>query len=47
MAREMRRKDRQLENGDIETVLHKATYGVLSMVDEKSQAYAVPLSFVY
>ena len=47
MAREMRRKDRQLVETDIKEILHKAAYGVLSLVDENNQAYAVPLSFVY
>lgn len=47
MAREMRRKDRQLAETDIKEILHKAAYGVLSLVDENNQAYAVPLSFVY
>ncbi len=47
MAREMRRKDRQLGEEDIKDILHKAAYGVLSLVDENNQAYAVPLSFVY
>ena len=47
MAREMRRKDRQLAETDIKEILHKAAYGVLSLVDGNNQAYAVPLSFVY
>lgn len=47
MTREMRRKDRQLGEADIKDILHKAAYGVLSLVDENNQAYAVPLSFVY
>ena len=47
MAREMRRKDRQLGETDIKELLHKAAYGVLSLVDANNQAYGVPLSFVY
>ena len=47
MAREMRRKDRQLAETDIKEILHKAAYGVLALVDGNNQAYAVPLSFVY
>ena len=47
MTREMRRKDRQLGEKDIKELLHKAAYGVLSLVDANNQAYGVPLSFVY
>ena len=47
MARETRRKDRQLGETDIKELLHKAAYGVLSLVDANNQAYGVPLSFVY
>jgi hypothetical protein len=43
----MRRKDKALEHGGIVRLLREGEYGILSTVDEKGQAYGVPLNYVY
>ncbi|MEW9097103.1 MAG: pyridoxamine 5'-phosphate oxidase family protein [Clostridiaceae bacterium] len=47
MFREVRRKDRSLEEKDAIEVLKNGEYGVLSMVGENDYGYGVPLSYVY
>ncbi len=43
----MRREDKALQHGDIVRLLQEGEYGILSTVDEKGQAYGVPLNYVY
>lgn len=43
----MRRKDKALQHGEIVRLLHEGEYGILSTVDEKGQAYGVPLNYIY
>lgn len=43
----MRRKKQKLQNEVCETILQKATSGVLAVLDDAGYPYAVPLSFVY
>lgn len=47
MFREIRRKDRQLEDKDIVEILKNNNYGVLSTVSEDGYPYGVPLSYIY
>lgn len=47
MFREMRKKDRKLENTEALEILKKCNYGVLSTVGENGYAYGVPISYVY
>lgn len=47
MFREMRRKDRQMDDVEAVALLKKCTYGVLSVIGEHGYAYGVPLSYVY
>ena len=47
MFREMRRKDRSIDNQQAVQLLEKGQYGVLSTVGENGYAYGVPLSYVY
>lgn len=43
----MRRKDREIFGQEIEEILRKGAYGVLSMTDEKGAPYAVPISYAF
>lgn len=43
----MRRKDREIFGEEIEAVLRKGEYGVLSMVSQDGSPYAVPLNYVW
>lgn len=43
----MRRKDREIFGEEIEAVLRKGEYGVLSMVSPDGSPYAVPLNYVW
>ncbi len=47
MFQEMRRKDRELTRTDIDDILVKELYGVLSINDNNGYAYGVPMSYVY
>lgn len=47
MFREMRRKDRQTDNVEVEELLKRCEYGILSTVDENGYPYGVPLSYAY
>lgn len=44
---DVRRQDRLLDEARAEELLRTAAYGVLSMTDEKGDAYGVPLNFVW
>lgn len=43
----MRRQDKALQHVEIVRLLQDGEYGILSTVDEKGQAYGVPLNYVY
>ncbi len=43
----MRREDKALHYDEIARLLQEGEYGILSTVDEKGQAYGVPLNYVY
>lgn len=43
----MRRTDRQISAPEIEEILQKGNYGVLSAVDPEGWPYAVPLSYAW
>ncbi|MCK5757832.1 MAG: pyridoxamine 5'-phosphate oxidase family protein [Clostridiales bacterium] len=45
--REMRRSDRQIFNLDIEDILLRGEYGILSTVSETGYPYGVPVNYVY
>lgn len=47
MFKEMRRKDREIFNEEIDGILEKGEYGILSTICENGYPYAVPLSYVY
>ncbi len=47
MFKEMRRKDKEITKDEIEEILTKGEYGVLSTIDDNGYPYTVPLSFVY
>ena len=47
MFREMRKRDRKLENTEALEILKKCNYGVLSTMGENGYAYGVPISYVY
>lgn len=42
----MRRKDKELFGADIEVILEKGEYGVLSTVGPDGTPYGIPLSYV-
>lgn len=46
MFREMRRKKQQLTDATCMELLHQCTSGVLAVLDEDGDPYAVPLSYV-
>ena len=45
--REMRRKDRQLDNADALEILKNGEYGVLATVTESGNPYSVPMSYAF
>ncbi len=47
MVNEMRRKDREIFNEDIEDVLFNGEYGTLATIGEDGYPYIVPLNYVY
>ena len=47
MKRDMRRKDRQLAEAEIQKILADNKYGVLSIVTKEGYPYGVPLSYAY
>jgi nitroimidazol reductase NimA-like FMN-containing flavoprotein (pyridoxamine 5'-phosphate oxidase superfamily) len=47
MFKEMRRKDRSIDNEQAVDLLEKGKFGVLSTVGENGYAYGVPLNYVY
>ena len=47
MFKEMRKKDREIFNEDIEEILNQGEYGFLSTVGDDGYPYAVPLSYIY
>lgn len=47
MFKEMRRKDRALENNEAIELLKNCEYGILSTIDKNGYPYGVPLSYVY
>lgn len=47
MIKEMRRKDREIFNDDIEKILISGEYGTLSTIGEDGYPYIVPLNYVY
>ncbi|KAF2955719.1 pyridoxamine 5'-phosphate oxidase family protein [Marinitoga sp. 38H-ov] len=47
MFREMRRKDRLLDEKETINILLSCSYGVLACIGDNDYAYAVPLNYVY
>ncbi|HEY5586249.1 MAG TPA: pyridoxamine 5'-phosphate oxidase family protein [Ruminiclostridium sp.] len=47
MFKEMRRKDRNIDNEQSIKLLEQGQYGILSTVGENGYAYGVPLNYVY
>jgi len=47
MFREMRRKNQQLSEDEVEKVLNRCTNGILACIGDDNYPYAVPLSYVY
>ncbi|MBU5677085.1 pyridoxamine 5'-phosphate oxidase family protein [Alkaliphilus sp. MSJ-5] len=47
MFKEMRRKDKEITKDEIEEILTKGEYGILSTINDNGYPYTVPLSFVY
>lgn len=47
MKIEMRRKDKQLSIINTEKIIESGEYGILSMVTEKNEPYAIPLNYIY
>jgi len=45
--REMRRKKQRLTEEQIQAVIKRNTYGVLSLSNKENQPYGVPLNYVY
>jgi len=45
MVKEIRRKDRALDNASAYALLKKAEYGVLSTADKDNQPYGIPVNF--
>lgn len=43
----MRRKDREIFGEDIEKILEKGEYGILSTIDKDGKPYAVPMSYAW
>ncbi len=47
MFKEMRRKERQIDNEQALKLLDRGQYGVLSTVGENGYAYGVPINYTY
>jgi nitroimidazol reductase NimA-like FMN-containing flavoprotein (pyridoxamine 5'-phosphate oxidase superfamily) len=47
MFREMRKKERELNNEEAIEILKNNTYGILSTIGENGYPYGVPLSYIY
>lgn len=47
MFKEMRRKDREIEQNEIIKILKRCDYGILSTIGENGYPYGVPISYVY
>ncbi len=47
MVREMRRKDKALSQEELNEIMAREEYGVLSTVDADGMPYGVPVNFVY
>lgn len=47
MFKEMRKKDREIFNEDIEKILTQGEYGILSTIGDDGYPYGVPLSYIY
>jgi nitroimidazol reductase NimA-like FMN-containing flavoprotein (pyridoxamine 5'-phosphate oxidase superfamily) len=47
MFKEMRRKDRSIDNEQAIKLLENGQYGILSTVGENGYAYGVPLNYIY
>lgn len=47
MFREMRRKDRQINDNEVIEILVNSDYGILSTVSQNGYPYGVPVSFVF
>lgn len=47
MFREMRRKDRELKNDEVNEILKNNSYGILSTISENGYPYGVPISYVF
>ena len=47
MFKEMRRKERSIDNQQAIELLKKGQYGVLSTVGENGYAYGIPLNYAY
>ncbi|MBS4535742.1 pyridoxamine 5'-phosphate oxidase family protein [Clostridium sp. D2Q-14] len=47
MFREMRRKEKLLENNEIISILEKGNYGILSTIGESGYPYGVPMNYIY
>lgn len=45
--REMRRKDKELQNDDIVKILKNNSYGILSTISENGYPYGVPLNYIF
>jgi nitroimidazol reductase NimA-like FMN-containing flavoprotein (pyridoxamine 5'-phosphate oxidase superfamily) len=46
MFAEMRRKDREIGRNDIDVILEKAEFGIVSSIDVNGYPYSVPFNFV-
>ncbi|MBP2632287.1 MAG: pyridoxamine 5-phosphate oxidase-related, FMN-binding [Firmicutes bacterium] len=47
MFKELRRKDRELNNSEAVAILEQGEYGILSTVDKNGYPYGVPVSYVF
>lgn len=47
MFKEMRRKDRQIFDDEVQEIIAKGEYGILATVNENGYPYTTPLSYVY
>ena len=47
MFKEMRRKDREIEQNEIVEILKRCEYGILSTIGENGYPYGVPVNYVY
>ncbi|BCN31866.1 pyridoxamine 5'-phosphate oxidase family protein [Anaeromicropila herbilytica] len=47
MFRQMRKKDREIQNDDIIEIIRNNEYGILSTISSNGYPYGVPISYVY